>query len=133
VKKSFLGKGLKFPLSLDNKGNVAMSEEAENIEQAIKIIIGTAIGERVMRPDFGCRIHDFVFYPNNASTAALVSFYAREALIKWEPRIEETMVKAYPDSVKDNVLYIDISYRIRRTNTTRNLVYPFYLRREQDL
>ena len=86
-----------------------------------------------MRPDFGCRIHDLVFYPNNDSTAALVSFYVREALVKWEPRIEEVRVRAYPDPERENTLLVDISYKVRRTNNLRNLVYPFYLRREQDL
>lgn len=133
MKKSFLGRGIAFPVRIDEKGNVAMSEYEKNIDESIHIILGTAPGERVMRPEFGCRIHDFVFYPNNESTAALVSFYVREALVKWEPRIEEVRVRAYPDPERENTLLVDISYRVRRTNNMRNLVYPFFLRREQDL
>lgn len=133
MKKSFLGKGIAFPVRLDARGNVALSEYEQNIEESIRIILGTAIGERVMRPEFGCRIHDFVFYPNNASTAALVSFYVREALVKWEPRIEDVSVTAYPDSERENTLLVNITYRVRKTNNMRNMVYPFYLRREQDL
>ena len=133
MKKSFLGRGIAFPVRVDDKGNVAMSEYEQNIDESIHIILGTAPGERVMRPDFGCRIHDLVFYPNNDSTAALVSFYVREALVKWEPRIEEVRVRAYPDPERENTLLVDISYKVRRTNNLRNLVYPFYLRREQDL
>ncbi len=133
MKKSFLGRGIAFPVRLDARGNVALSEYEQNIEESIHIILGTAIGERVMRPQFGCQIHDLVFYPNNSSTAALVSFYVREALVKWEPRIEEVSVSSYPDPERENVLLVNISYRVRRTNNLRNLVYPFYLRREQDL
>jgi len=133
MKKSFLGRGIAFPVRLDARGNVALSEYEQNIEESIRIILGTAIGERVMRPDFGCRIHDLVFYPNNPSTAALVSFYVREALVKWEPRIEQVSVTSEPDPERENTLNVNISYRVRRSNNLRNLVYPFYLRREQDL
>lgn len=133
MKKSFLGRGIAFPVRLDARGNVALSEYEQNIEESIRVVLGTAIGERVMRPLFGCRIHDLVFYPNNSSTAALVSFYVREALVKWEPRIEEISVTSHPDPERENTLLVNISYRVRRTNNLRNLVYPFYLRREQDL
>lgn len=133
MKKNFLGRGIQFPVGLDARGNLALSEYEQNIAQAIEIIIGTAPGERVMRPDFGCKIHEFVFHPNNASTASQVSFYVREALVKWEPRIEDVQVSAFPDGGRENVMLVDISYRIGRTNSTRNMVYPFYLRREQDL
>jgi len=132
MKKTFLGKGIGFPVRLDAKGNVALTEFEQNIEEAIQIIIGTAPGERIMRPEFGCRIHDFVFYPNNSSTASLVSFYVREALQKWEPRVDSIEVAAYPDVEMENVMRIDVNYRIRRTNSPRNLVYPFFLRREQE-
>ncbi len=132
MKKTFLGKGIGFPVRLDAKGNVALTEFEQNIEEAIQIIIGTAPGERIMRPEFGCRIHDFVFYPNNSATASLVSFYVREALQKWEPRVDSIEVAAYPDVEMENVMRIDVNYRIRRTNSPRNLVYPFFLRREQE-
>ncbi|HOU52938.1 GPW/gp25 family protein [Myxococcota bacterium] len=133
MKKDFLGRGFAFPMRLDPKGSVALSEGEQNIEECIRLLLGTAPGERPMRPDFGCRIHDFVFYPNNANTASLVAYYVREALAKWEPRIEDIRVSATPDPVQENAIRVDIRYRIRRSNNTRNLVYPFYLRREQDL
>jgi len=133
MKKHFLGRGIAFPVALDARGNLALSEYEQNIEESIRILLGTAPGERPMRPDFGCRIHDFVFYPNSVSTASLVSFYVREALAKWEPRIQDIRVTAAPDPSRENVLGIEIGYRVRRSNNTRNLVYPFYLRREQDL
>ena len=133
MKKNFLGRGIGFPVGLDPRGNLALSDFEQNIDESVRIILGTAPGERVMRPDFGCKIHDFVFHPNNASTSALVSFYVREALVKWEPRVEDVSVSANPSPDQENMMMVDISYRVRRTNNTRNLVYPFYLRREQDL
>jgi len=131
--KSFLGRGMSFPLAVNSVGGMAMSEGADNIEQGVECIIGTAVGERVMRPSFGCRIHDFVFHPNSASTSGMVAFYVREALHKWEPRIADIKVTAGPDPKNENVLIVDVSYKIRSTNVDRNFVYPFYLRREQDL
>ena len=132
-RKSFLGTGWDFPLGANATGNIATSDAERNIEQSILLILGTAPGERVMRPDFGSRIHEYVFHPNNASTASLVAFHAREALVKWEPRIDDVTVQAYPDTGTENVLLVDISYRVIRTNDLNNMVYPFYLRREQDL
>jgi hypothetical protein len=123
---------VQFPVGLDARGGLGLSEFDQSIEEAIRIILGTAPGERVMRPEFGCRIHDYVFHPNNASTAALVGFYVREALVKWEPRIEDVAVSAHPDAARENVMTVSISYRVARTNSARNLVYPFYLRREQE-
>ncbi len=133
AQKSFLGSGLRFPLGVNAVGGVAMSEGSDNIEESIRIIIGTAVGERVMRPLFGSRVHDFVFHSNSESTAGLVAFYVREALIKYEPRITDIRVVAKPDPKRDNVMSVSVRYTIRSTNVDHNLVYPFYLRREQDL
>jgi hypothetical protein len=133
MSKDFLGRGWSFPIRVNYRGNVELTEFEKNIEQSIHIILGTPVGERAMRPDFGCRIHDFIFYPNNASTASIVSYYTRESLVKWEPRISGIKVEAYPDIVRENVLLIDITYRVPTDNSIRNMVYPFYLRREQDL
>lgn len=131
--RSFLGKGIAFPLRINASGAMAMSEGADNIEQGVRSILGTAIGERVMRPLFGCRIHDYVFHPNSPTTAGFVAFYVREALDKWEPRIREVEVDAFADNDNPAQLNVHIRYQIIATNEDRNLVYPFYLRREQDL
>jgi uncharacterized protein len=131
--KSFLGKGLKFPFQVNSVGGMATSAGPLNIEESIQCVIGTAVGERIMRPLFGCRIHEFVFHPNSASTAGMVEFYVREALHKWEPRIESIQVSAAADADRLSVMNVDIRYRVRSTNQDRNMVYPFYLRREQDL
>lgn len=93
------------------------------------IILGTAKGERVMRPDFGCGINELVFAPNNTSTATLITFYIKEALLKWEPRIELLKVNAEADETEQNKLIITIDYMVKTTNTRDNLVYPFYLER----
>ncbi|MBU0701243.1 GPW/gp25 family protein [bacterium] len=122
----FLGKGWKYPVSV-KQGKIAVSEGEDSIRESIMIILGTSKGERVMRPDFGCGINELVFAPNNTSTATLMDFYIKEALLKWEPRIEVLDVSVSPDEEEGNKLIINIEYMVRSTNTKRNLVYPFYL------
>ncbi len=124
----FLGKGWKFPISFEN-GKIAYSAGEESIQESIRVILGTAKGERVMRPDFGCEIHELAFSLNNSQTAALAAFHVREALAKWEQRIEVLEVNAYQDKNNDNRINIDIEYMIKTTNTKNNLVYPFYIER----
>jgi len=131
--KNFLGRGFAFPLRIDGRGQVEMAASEQSIANAVRLILGTAIGERIMRPEFGCMIHDLVFHPVSAGTCAMVTMYAQDALIKWEPRIESVQVQTYPDPGAENTLLIQIQYRVRSTNNLHNLVYPFYLRREQDL
>lgn len=129
--RNFLGRGWKYPVEVDRAGGIAMSELDESIRQSILIILGTAPGERVMRPNFGCGIHDLVYAPNNLSTASLAAHFCIEALGKWEPRIEEIEAHAEPSEDEPNRLDINIKYKVRATNTTRNLVYPFYIRRSE--
>jgi phage baseplate assembly protein W len=123
----FLGVSWQFPLSLDENNQINLARYEDSIRQAIWIILGTARGERVMRPNFGCGIHDLVFAPNNAGTAGRVTSEVRQALIQWESRIDLLDVKAYPNPSEANQLLIEISYRVRSTNNQFNLVYPFYL------
>ncbi len=122
----FLGSGWKFPVSIKD-GKIVSSGSYDSIRESIMIILGTAKGERVMRPDFGCGINELVFAPNNTSTATLITFYIKEALLKWEPRIELLNVNAEPDETEQNKLIITIDYMVKTTNTKDNLVYPFYL------
>lgn len=126
--KDFLGRGWKFPVNVDGRGKVEMSEYEEDIKEAIWIILGTSKGERVMRPDFGCGIHDHVFASINTSTLGMIESSVREALTKWEPRIEVLKVEASPERAEVGQLLISIDYRVRTTNNEFNLVYPFYLR-----
>ena len=126
--KEFLGRGWSIPVALDPiTGLVAFAEYQEDIRQAIRIIVETAPGERVMRPDFGCGIHDLVFGVNNATTATAVTRAVREALATWEPRIDVLDAYAAPDPSNPSVLVIEINYQVRSTNSRFNLVYPFYL------
>ena len=124
----FLGLGWNFPIGLDHGGQVELAPDAEEgVRQSIWMILGTARGERVMRPDFGCGIHDMVFGVNNAATAGAVGSAVREALAVWEPRIDVLDVYAVPDPDQPNLLVIEINYQVRSTNSRFNLVYPFYL------
>lgn len=131
MSKPFLGRGWKYPIELDRSGGVAFSELDESIRQSIHIILGTAPGERVMRPSFGCEIHDLIFAPNSTGTAGLAIHFVTEALTKWEPRIQDIEVEANPSPDDPNRLDIEIKYKVRATNNARNLVYPFYLRRSE--
>lgn len=124
----FLGVGVRFPLSIED-GKIAWSEYEDSIKESIMLILSTAKGERVMRPDFGCDLNELVFSTNDTSTASLAIFHVEEALKKWEPRIELTRVDAFADKEEQNKLKISIEYRIISTNTRYNLVYPFYLER----
>ncbi len=125
--RDFLGSGWAFPFRISPSGGIALSRHDRDIDEAIRIILGTAKGERHMRPQFGCGIHDLVFAPNNATTAGLVETYVREAIGWWEPRVEVLRVVVDNDNAERNQILINIFYRIRATNDQRNLVYPFYL------
>ncbi len=130
--ENFKGVGWAFPVKVDDQDDrrrIALSRLDDSIRQSILLIVGTARGERLMRPTFGCGIHDLVFAPNDATTAALVSFEVREALIDWEPRIEVLNVQITQDPEEGNKLLINLQYRVRSTNNVFNLVYPFYLER----
>lgn len=122
-----IGSGWNFPPRLNERGTMALTADDNEIEQAIAIILGTVPGQRVMRPEFGCRIHELVFAPNNSATAGLAGRYVVEALGRWEPRIELQRVEASPDLDSPNQLLISIEYRVAATHSNRSLVYPFYL------
>lgn len=126
MNSSFLGVGWSFPVGLEG-GRIAMARYEESIRQAIWIILATARGERKMRPDFGCGIHDLVFGTNSAETAGRVATDVRQALIRWEPRIDLDNVDVTADPAEPSRLLIQIEYRVRSTNNRFNLVYPFYL------
>jgi phage baseplate assembly protein W len=126
----FLGVGWQFPVVRDEpKKRFALAEYEESIKQSIRIILFTAKGERVMRPDFGCGIYELVFTPNDATTRGMAEHHVREALRLWEPRIEVLQVKATAAGAQDEELRISVDYRVRTTDSRFNLVYPFYLER----
>ncbi len=128
MSNEFLGIGWKFPVGVDNDGKISMSKHEQDIKESIRIILGTAKGERVMRPDFGCGIHELVFEPINTSTINKVENDVRENLTLWEPRIELVKVEAQTDDSDNGKLEIGIDYIVRSTNNRFNLVYPFYFK-----
>jgi phage baseplate assembly protein W len=129
-RKAFLGRGWAFPIGVDSTGAIAEAAYETDIEQSVRIILGTEPGERVMRPDFGAGLRGLMFEPINTTTMALVQFRVRNALIQWEPRIDSVTVNVSAEPPVGK-LKIDISYRIRTTNTFYNLVYPFYIQEGQ--
>jgi phage baseplate assembly protein W len=126
--KDFLGVGWKYPVRLQANGQIAMSGHEEDIREAILIILGTAKGERVMRPDFGCGIHNLVFAPINTATIGQVESAVRDALTQYEPRVDLMKVEVLDHEANVGQLKVSIDYRVRATNNEFNLVYPFYLR-----
>ena len=124
-----IGRGWGFPVSVDSTGGIRMSSDRTEIEEAISIILGTSPGERVMRPTFGCRIHELVFAPNTPETLGLARRFVEEALGMWEPRVDvvSTVVTADAEEADRGRLNIELTYSIRGTKDSRTLVYPFYL------
>jgi phage baseplate assembly protein W len=120
-----LGSGLAFPLRVDRRGTIALAQGERDIAEAIELILGTAPGERPMRPEFGCGVHDFVFDTIDAATIGRLETEIRRALDRWEPRIEVQGLDFDLGRVGEGQLLIEIAYRIRSSNHERNLVYPF--------
>jgi uncharacterized protein len=125
--KSFLGVGWAFPPCTAKDGTTALAAYEKDVEEAIRIILGTNWGERVMRPDFGAGLNAFVFSPLNQTTMQRVQTRVNDSLVKWEPRIDVKQVKVTMDPSERSKMLIAITYRVRVTNTLNNLVYPFYL------
>jgi phage baseplate assembly protein W len=124
--RDYLGVGWAFPVSVDTHGRIALARQERDIEEAIRIILLTPKGQRVMRPEFGCQIHELIFAPNDATTAGLAAHYVEEALGMWEPRIRAQEVLAYPDPNNPGRLLVEIRYEIKATHDSRSLVFPFY-------
>ena len=128
--KDFLGRGWTFPIAVDATGRIALSEYENDIQESLRIILLTSKGERVMRPDFGSSLHDFVFESMSATTIGRVQAAVTDALIKWEPRVQVLKVNVEPEQGEIGKLLIDIEYRVRATNNRFNLVFPFYLKEQ---
>ena len=125
--QEFIGAGWAFPLRTDQTGRIALVTDEREVEESIRLILATSPGERPMRPEFGCAVHDYVFAPADASTAGDIAYAVRVSLERWEPRIDLEGVAVRFDAVDDGVLYIDVHYSVRGTNDPRNLVFPFYV------
>jgi uncharacterized protein len=124
--KDFLGTGWAFPVGVDARGRIALVRRERDVEEAMMMILLTPVGQRVMRPDFGCRIHELVFASNDASTEGLAVYYVEEALTRWEPRITLREVTADADPSNPERLLIHIEYEIKASYDRRTLVFPFY-------
>lgn len=121
-----LGNGWAFRVDVDARGRIALARSERDVEEAIYMILLTPQGQRVMRPEFGCRIHDLIFAPNDATTVGLASYYVEEALGMWEPRIRVLDVDVRADAEDPARMWIDILYQIKATADRRSLVFPFY-------
>jgi phage baseplate assembly protein W len=126
MSQEFIGSGWAFPLRTDATGGIALVSHEREIEESIRLILGTAYGERPMRPEFGCGIHDHVFGTADATTAGQIEYEVRASLLRWEPRIEVHDATVSFDEDDGSILYIDIRYAIGTSNDPRNLVFPFY-------
>jgi phage baseplate assembly protein W len=127
-----IGSGLSFPLQADQRGVLALAHGVTDIEQAIRVILGTAPGERPMRPEFGCAVHDLVFDTIDAELVGGVETAVHSALARWEPRIEVTALEFDLGAAQSGTLVITISYRVLTTSRLYNLVYPFYVIPEEE-
>ena len=127
MNEEFVGRGWAFPLRTSATGGIALVAREREIEEAIRLILGTSPGERPMRPEFGCRIHEYLFAPADGDTASAIATAVRDALRQWEPRIDVVDVLVSFDARESTLLYIDVRYAIRATNDRRNLVFPFYV------
>ena len=121
-----LGSGWAFPPTVDARGRIALARQERDVEEAIYMILLTPVGQRVMRPEFGCRIHDLIFAPNDATTIGLATYYVEDALGMWEPRITVREVRVRPDPETTTRLLVHIRYEVKATHDERSLVFPFY-------
>ena len=128
MSKEFMGRGWKFPIEVDSAtGRIKQSEFEDDIAEAIRIIIWTDKGERLMRPDFGCGIERYLFEGNDDTTLHLIEAEIMDAIRMWEPRVHEVEVRVDRDAANTEKLLIHVQYAVRTTNNLFNQVYPFYL------
>ncbi|MFT6291384.1 MAG: phage baseplate assembly protein W [Ilumatobacter sp.] len=129
----FIGRGISFPMRVDQSGSIATTSGAGDIDSSIRMVLTTAPGERLMRPAFGCKIWQLLFEPINANTLGLMSEAVREAVARWEPRVKIEDIRVEPDPGAVGAVKIYLDYVVQTTNDRRNLVYPFYvIPREED-
>jgi len=126
IDEDIIGTGWGFPMGVDARGGIRMARGVEDIEESIRLIVGTAPGERRMRPRFGCNIAEYVFSPMDGTNSGIIRYWITDALQFWEPRIEVKDVRVWPDPDVDGTLLISVTYVVRSSGDERNLVYPFY-------
>jgi phage baseplate assembly protein W len=126
VSEEFIGSGWAFPIRTDVTGGIALVSGDRELRESMRLVLATVPGERPMRPEFGCSVHDHVFSPVDANLAGRIAFDVERALERWEPRIDVREVDVTPDENEPTTLYIDITYSPKGSNDPRNLVFPFY-------
>lgn len=126
MRNVFVGRGWGFPMRVDPNGGIALVADEREIEEAIRVVLATCPGERPMRPEFGCPIHLHVFDVVTPQLVGAIQAEVMEALELWEPRVTVNAVDVIADADDPALVYIDIRYQINDTNSTRNLVFPFY-------
>lgn len=124
---SFVGRGFYWPLQVDHTGALRLTDGAADLDRSMALVLATAPGERVMRPEFGCRIWDLLFEPVTANLIGLMAQAVRDALAQWEPRVEVDDVNPVADPNDPALINISVTYRVKSTNDRRNLVFPFYV------
>jgi len=129
MSKDFLGRGWRFPIVPDETGGLGYSEADDNVEQSVRILLLTRIGERPMRGGFGTQLADMVFLPGGNLNLRRLETEVKQAIITWEPRVELLAVEAELDPKDETRVTISVSYRVRRSNSRLSLVFPFYLAR----
>jgi uncharacterized protein len=127
MSNEFIGSGWGFPVQVDATGGIRLVARETEIEQSIRLILSTAPGERPMRPEFGCAIHEHIFAPADSRTAGRIELAVREALRRWEPRVDVLDVTVGRHPAEADALLLDIRYTTGDVNDPRNLVFPFYI------
>ena len=122
----FIGRGWTFPPRVDERGRIALASGTDEIEAAMRFVLLTAPGERVMRPEFGCRAWDYLYEPMNPNTLGLIETAVEDALLRWEPRVTVESVTASEDLTREAIVAVDVQYTVKETNDRRNLVVPYY-------
>ena len=127
--KSFLGRGWSFPPTFDREtGDLVLVDEEEDIKQSLYILFTTIPGERIMRPRYGCDLHSQVFNQINTTTQTYIRGLIADAILYFEPRITLEDIQFDTRDALEGMLYIELTYTIRKTNTRTNMVYPFYIK-----
>lgn len=127
IRDEFIGRGLRFPIKVNSRGGLDFSGGPDRVRDAIWLILSTGLTERIMRPTFGSSVDDYVFQPNSPAVREALADAIRQALVRWEPRIELDSVRVDPVAGEDSQVMASIEYRLRATNELFNMVYPFYL------
>ena len=132
--KAFMGRGWAFPIEFDSgTGAVRMLSDEEDIHNSLDVLFATAVGERIMQPDYGSELDSFVFTPLNKSVITYMKAIISDAILFYEARIITEEIRIEPAKDQDGVLEIEVTYRVSATNNRYNYVYPFYKREGTNL